>query len=439
MLILRPQAPRNLAITLIVIGTFALIVACAQYWTYVRRLSPARAYKPWSLVFIVGCLIALLGLLMLGSIVSNAGPFDRRLTCETSAALHARAPRRRVSRRVLHGECAAPRGQTGPCGCDVVQDGQLATKEGREKLATSSIEVHDTYELAFLESTTREPLLEGAARAPDPDTASRGRAAERERLTLVLFAHGWQNDARLCNGNACCFRSLLARIANDAKQAEARSDGAIRPSRTMALGIFVGWRGLSATVPPFKGMSFYARKRVAHAVGQGELVEVLSFLDAYQKHLNEGDPSRCRLVILGHSFGGAAVYSAIANVLKSRIVDAKVQSVLGGEPARIAGFGDVVILANPAFEASLYAPLSELIAQYPQFVPTQRPVLVILASESDTTTRVLFKIGRWVGTCPDDGAAIVASDAHHDGRQLRPVRDPSRRADQGDEGRRGAR
>ena len=75
-LILRPQAPRNLAITLIVIGTFALIVACAQYWTYVRRLSPARAYKPWSLVFIVGCLIALLGLLMLGSIVFNAGPFD---------------------------------------------------------------------------------------------------------------------------------------------------------------------------------------------------------------------------------------------------------------------------------------------------------------------------------------------------------------------------
>ena len=35
-LILRPQAPRNLAIALIGIGTFALIVACAQYWTYVR-------------------------------------------------------------------------------------------------------------------------------------------------------------------------------------------------------------------------------------------------------------------------------------------------------------------------------------------------------------------------------------------------------------------
>ena len=75
-LILRPHAPRNLAIALIGIGTFALIVACVQYWTYVRRFSPVRAYKPWSLAFIVGCLIVLLGLLMLGSVVYNAGPFD---------------------------------------------------------------------------------------------------------------------------------------------------------------------------------------------------------------------------------------------------------------------------------------------------------------------------------------------------------------------------
>jgi putative membrane protein len=76
LLILRPHAPRNLGLTLISIGTLALIVACGQYWTYIRQLSPARRYKPWGLAFIVGCLIALLGLLMFGSIVFNAGPFD---------------------------------------------------------------------------------------------------------------------------------------------------------------------------------------------------------------------------------------------------------------------------------------------------------------------------------------------------------------------------
>ncbi len=73
---LHPQAPRNLGVALIGIGTFALIVACIEYWTFVRRLSAVRVYKPWSLALVVGGLIALLGLLMLGSVVFNAGPFD---------------------------------------------------------------------------------------------------------------------------------------------------------------------------------------------------------------------------------------------------------------------------------------------------------------------------------------------------------------------------
>jgi hypothetical protein len=103
----------------------------------------------------------------------------------------------------------------------------------------------------------------------------------------------------------------------------------IRPYRI--IGIFVGWRGLSATIPPFRELSFYARKRAAHAIGQGELVELLTFLDRFQNHLNEPDPQRCRLVILGHSFGGAMLYSAVANVLKSRIVEARVMGREGLE------------------------------------------------------------------------------------------------------------
>lgn len=76
LLTLRPQAPRNLGLTLVGIGTFALIVACAEYWTYVKTLNPGRPYKPWGLAFIVGCLIAMLGLLMFGSIAFSGGPFD---------------------------------------------------------------------------------------------------------------------------------------------------------------------------------------------------------------------------------------------------------------------------------------------------------------------------------------------------------------------------
>ena len=70
-----PHGPRNVGLALIGIGTFAIIVACVQHWQYVKRLSPDQPYKPWDLTFIVASLIALLGLLMFGSILLGAGPF----------------------------------------------------------------------------------------------------------------------------------------------------------------------------------------------------------------------------------------------------------------------------------------------------------------------------------------------------------------------------
>ena len=72
--VLRPQAPRNLGLMLVGIGTFAVIIACVQHWQYVRKLRPDQPYKPWDLTFIVACFIGILGLLMFGSIILRAGP-----------------------------------------------------------------------------------------------------------------------------------------------------------------------------------------------------------------------------------------------------------------------------------------------------------------------------------------------------------------------------
>ena len=38
--VLRPNAPRNVGLLLVGIGTFAVAVACIQHWKYVRKLSP---------------------------------------------------------------------------------------------------------------------------------------------------------------------------------------------------------------------------------------------------------------------------------------------------------------------------------------------------------------------------------------------------------------
>jgi pimeloyl-ACP methyl ester carboxylesterase len=278
-----------------------------------------------------------------------------------------------------------------------VHDSDFASKEARQRIETSAIEVHEDYQLAFLEFDDQGSLFSRAPLDLLIDTLKQeADRPEKPRLNIVLFTHGWLNDARLCNRNACCFRSFLSHLARDVKAVESRTGDRRGPART--IGIFIGWRGLSATVTPFRQLSFYARKRAAHTIGQGELVELLTFLDRYQRHVNEETPRRCRLVMLGHSFGGAMMYTAIANVLKSRVVDAQVHAMLTGQPEEVVGFGDLVVLANPAFEAALYSPLQELVAHRPTFGAKQRPVLVILASETDSDTRVLFKVGRSLST-----------------------------------------
>jgi len=73
--LLRPQAPRDVGLTLTGIGTFAVIIACVQHWKYVKKLRPDQPYKLWKdLTFIVACLIAILGLLIFASIILRAGP-----------------------------------------------------------------------------------------------------------------------------------------------------------------------------------------------------------------------------------------------------------------------------------------------------------------------------------------------------------------------------
>ena len=72
--VVRRQTPRDVGLTLIGIGTFAVIIASVQHWKYISKLRPDQPYKPWDLTFIVACFIGFLGLLMFVSIILKAGP-----------------------------------------------------------------------------------------------------------------------------------------------------------------------------------------------------------------------------------------------------------------------------------------------------------------------------------------------------------------------------
>ncbi len=57
-----------------------------------------------------------------------------------------------------------------------------------------------------------------------------------------------------------------------------------------------------------------------------------------------------------------------------------------------------MVLLNPAFEAQLYVPSSDMTAVRKSYVEKQLPVLAVLTSEADDATAVAFPIGRWFDT-----------------------------------------
>jgi hypothetical protein len=263
---------------------------------------------------------------------------------------------------------------------------------------TAVIETAPEYRLGFVEfddqgwlwdtkqkSTVEKMVRQEAGIDGDQPTSPKG-------IVLVAFVHGWKNNASYDDDGVRACRSILTQLS-EAEQAQ--TDHTPRK----VVGVYVGWRGLSATVEPFMELSFWGRKDTAHKVGgYGAMTELLVDLEGIQKKSLDSlpkDAPRTELIIIGHSFGGAAVYSALSQIITERFV----QNVENGH--RLKPLGDQIILLNPAFEASRHYDLNQLARAMKSYPADQRPVLSIFTSKGDWATHYVFPIGRWFSTLFD--------------------------------------
>src|SRR6185295_1513970 len=128
--------------------------------------------------------------------------------------------------------------------------------------------------------------------------------------------------------------------------------------------------------------------------------ELLTRLNEYRSVRNPcREDHKTQLAVVGHSFGGLVVYSALSHVIMERAADTgryAAQSCDGprGPTVEDGGrtcydtarsFGDFVLLVNPAFEGSLYEPLFNIAANR-CYRPSQRPVLMTVTSTGDEAT-----------------------------------------------------
>ena len=221
---------------------------------------------------------------------------------------------------------------------------------------------------------------------------------------VVVFVHGWFHSASPADENVQRFKCALNNLQS--------IDGNLQEE---VIGIYIGWRGESWNLPGIKFATFWDRKNTSDEVGRGSLVE---FLTRLERVVKPSADSRNKLMLVGHSFGASVVFNSMGPILLERfLLDAeRLASEKAGpahpqsKPGLVSGYGDLVVLVNPAIEATRIVPFFSVLNEYTKaeaslLAPGQPPRLVILSSEGDWATRKTFPAARVFSTLLESYAA----------------------------------
>lgn len=307
-----------------------------------------------------------------------------------------------------------------------------APADARAACWNRSIEEHANYDLMFVEFDDQGWLqktsdLKRPGRDYLDDFFERIEALRRAHgtgLNLVVFVHGWHHNAGANDANVRSFRRYLGDIAI----AESQAQGA---AARRVVGIYVGWRGESITVPVLNMLTFWERKNTAERIAQGSVREFFSRLDMFRDRVDRiaaarGSAARTkgqqavRLAVIGHSFGGLIVYQSLSSEFLR--ASARYDGELApGQCQRkfLTRFGDLVILVNPAFEGVRYEPLKVAGERLKCLDADQLPLVITVTSTADRATKNAFPIARYFNTLWEDSpghqqTANVYTVGHND-------------------------
>jgi hypothetical protein len=257
----------------------------------------------------------------------------------------------------------------------------------------ATIEVATNYTLGYVEFDDQGWIFN--KQQSEAITSEFSNESKTNGLLIVAYVHGWKHNASSEDDNVEMFHNhILSRLA---VMENFLSTNESRPPRRV-VGVYVGWRGLSDSIPLVNNVSFWNRKNAAERVGHGAVIELLSQLEDLRNQSNQNNKSEIanhhrsltKLLILGHSFGGDIVFSATAPVLTERMV----QNYEGTNAIPPKGLGDLVVLINPAFEAARFETLQRL-ATTKQFPAGTNCTLAIFTSKADDATGIAFPAGRF--------------------------------------------
>ena len=219
-------------------------------------------------------------------------------------------------------------------------------------------------------------------------------------VVVVIFIHGWKNNASERSGNVWGFRTQLQEIAAQ-----------VRGRRV--IGVYFGWRGAVTNLGPLDNLTFYNRRNTAIRIPGAHMTEALNAVMAEAKRGNgSGKHSLC--IVVGHSFGGLVLERAltqymVGKVLELHPVDSQGESVHPNpsgchtkeDRKREAPFkppADLIVFVNsaaPATESKQFLDLLDCHLLTATQGERNIPLFLSVTSKGDLATGTFMPIGQF--------------------------------------------
>jgi hypothetical protein len=231
---------------------------------------------------------------------------------------------------------------------------------------------------------------------------------KQDKVITFVYIHGWHHSAAHRDPDLEKFRVLL-------------SDQALHwGSERQVVGFYIGWNGDTIDLPGLRHATFWSRKNAAHKVAEGSVREFFARMKALRNHSNRpriasptdrhhqcrwkgshggGPDCPLRTIMIGHSFGAWILFASTSPfILETLAGGSDVDD--GEEPQateRERGIADLILLLNPAFEATRYDAVFNAARRYrnPRYQP---PLLVSVTSDADMATGIAFPVARVVNS-----------------------------------------
>jgi hypothetical protein len=190
------------------------------------------------------------------------------------------------------------------------------------------------------------------------------------RPLVITYVHGWHHGADSRDvGN---FSGWLSQISKTQL---------IRDSGLHPIGVYLGWRGESTTIPVIRQFTFYSRKAAAERLASNfDCYDAIAAVSqaARESHGAGGQYT----VLIGHSFGGLVVERSVAHAINAEMH--------GHAAADRSLPADLILMVNPASDSILTRQMIAALAS--RHTENSRPFLVSLTSTADAATGTAFPV-----------------------------------------------